>query len=275
MAFEVYEGLSEYEIFDFHAHPYINPRRNRGIYPHLLALDTPEALAEDLAKSGISGFAGSVLGGIDGGPANPTGDFAQIAAANEEALALRRRLGEVYYPGIHIHPDFVDESCAEIDRAADLGFCLIGELVHYSFGWDFTHPGLLPILEHALSRKMVLSLHVSGEEDIRGAAALADRFPRLPIILAHPGDGGRPRAHAEAMKGRKNMAIDLSGGGLFRYGTLTFLVRELGAERVFFGTDYPICTPSLYVGGVLCERISREELALVFAGNAKRILGIA
>lgn len=275
MAFEVYEGLSEYEIFDFHTHPYINPRRNRGIYPHLLALDTPEALAEDLAKSGISGFAGSVLGGIDGGPANPTGDFAQIAAANEEALALCRRLGEVYYPGIHIHPAFVDESCREIGRAADLGFRLVGELVHYAFGWDFSHPGLLPILEHAQGRGMVLSLHVSDVNDIAGAAALADKFPALPIILAHPGDGARPRAHAEAMRNRKNMAIDLSGGGLFRYGTLSFLVRELGAERVLFGTDYPICTPSLYVGGVLSERVTREELALVFAGNAKRILGIA
>ena len=110
---------------------------------------------------------------------------------------------------------------------------------------------------------------------MRGAAALADKFPALPIVLAHPGDGARPKAHVEAMKNRKNMAIDLSGGGLFRYGTLTFLVRELGAERVLFGTDYPICTPSLYVGGVLSERLSKEELALVFAGNAKRLLGIA
>lgn len=275
MAFEVYEGLSEYEIFDFHAHPYINPRRNRGIYPQLLGLDTPEDLVADLAKSGISGFAGSVLGGIDGGPANPTGDFAQIAAANDEALALRERIGDVYYPGIHIHPDFVDESCAEIDRASAAGFRLIGEIVHYAFGWEFTHPGMLPILEHALSKNMVLSLHVSGGVDINGAAALADQFPALPIILAHPGDGVRPRQHVEAMKDRKNMGIDLSGGGLFRYGTLTYLVKELGAERVFFGTDYPICTPSLYVGSLLCERLSREELALVFAGNAKRLLGIA
>ena len=270
MAFEVYEGLSEYEIFDFHAHPYIDPKGNRGIYPHLLGLDTPEDLVADLAASGIRGFAGSVL---SGGAANWA--WEHVRAANDDAFALRKRLGEVYYPGIHIHPDHVDESCAEIDRAAAAGFCLIGELVHYAYGWNFSHPGLLPILEHALSKKMVLSLHVSGEEDIRGAAALSDQFPTLPIILAHPGDGVRPRQHVEAMKNRKNMAIDLSGGGLFRYGTLTYLVRELGAERVLFGTDYPICTPSLYVGALLCERLSRKELALVFAGNAKRLLGIA
>lgn len=270
MAFDVYEGLSEYEIFDFHTHPYIDPKGNRGIYPHLLGLDTPEDLVADLARSGITGFAGSVLAGFD-----PTGDFTQVKRVNDEALALRRRIGDVYYPGIHIHPDFVDESCAEIDRAAAAGFCLIGELVHYAFGWELSHPGMLPILEHALSKNMILSLHVSGGQDIAGAAALADRFPQLPIILAHPGDGPRPRQHVEAMKNRKNMAIDLSGGGLFRYGTLTYLVRELGAERVLFGTDYPICTPSLYVGGVLSERLTREELALVFAGNAKRLLGIA
>lgn len=270
MAFDVYEGLSEHEIFDFHTHPYIDPRGNHGIYPYLLGLNTPEDLVADLARSGITRFAGSVLDGFD-----PAGDFTQIAHANDDALALRARVGDVYYPGVHIHPAFVDESCREIDRAADGGFRLVGELVHYAFGWDFSHPGLPPILEHARDRGMVISLHVSDEKDIAGAAALADRFPTLPIVLAHPGDGGRPRAHVEAMRERKNMAIDLSGGGLFRYGTLSYLVRELGATRVLFGTDYPICTPSLYVGGLLCERLSREELALVFAGNAKRILGIA
>lgn len=267
MAFEAFRDIEEYEIFDFHTHPYRNPAHNAGIYPHLLALDTKEALVADLSRAGITRFAGSVLR-----PFPKEEGFSPLARANDDALSLAAALGDAYYPGVHIHPDYVDESCAEIARAADAGYRLVGELVHYACGWDFSHKGLYPILECARARGMVVSLHSSGEADIEGAQALCAAFPTLPFVLAHPGDGARPRHHAEAMKRHANLFLDLSGTGLFRYGTLTYLVREVGAERILFGTDYPICTPAEYVGGVLCERLSRAERSLIFAGNAKRLL---
>ena len=56
--------------------------------------------------------------------------------------------------------------------------------------------------------------------------------------------------HLRRMKLSRNYFLDLSGGGLYRYGMLRRGVDECGAERFLFGTDYPICGPATYVGGV-------------------------
>ena len=80
--------------------------------------------------------------------------------------------------------------------------------------------------------------------------------------------------HIEIMKKCDNVCLDLSGTGIFRYGSVKRLVSDVGAERIIFGTDYPICNPAAYVGAVMGEKISDSEKELIFAGNAKRILGI-
>jgi len=76
------------------------------------------------------------------------------------------------------------------------------------------------------------------------------------------------------MKSNENAYLDLSGTGLFRYGMLKKLCCEVVAERILFGTDYPICNLKMYIAGVLGEKISDSEKELIFAGNAKRILNI-
>jgi predicted TIM-barrel fold metal-dependent hydrolase len=55
---------------------------------------------------------------------------------------------------------------------------------------------------------------------------------------------------------------------------LSQLVNDVGAERILFGTDYPVCNPGVYVGGVLAEKITDSAKELIFSGNAKRLLGI-
>lgn len=75
------------------------------------------------------------------------------------------------------------------------------------------------------------------------------------------------------MKKHENLCLDLSGTGLFRYGVLKYLIREVGADRILFGTDYPICNPRMYVEAIYGEEITEEERELVFHGNAERILG--
>ena len=49
-------------------------------------------------------------------------------------------------------------------------------------------------------------------------------------------------------------------------------VKAVGAERILFGTDYPITNPGMYVQAVLGEHISEEEKEKIFYKNAQRIL---
>ena len=252
-----------FEIIDFHTHPFLEVRdcicKYKGTTPV-----SPELTLQDLRGIGISRFCGSVIGTRGEG-------FEPIAASNVDAYALQEIYGGAYIPGIQIHADFVDESCAAIDEMLSRGERLVGELVPASYGWDYGHEGFRRILDHASGKGTVVSLHTMVSEDLE---RLLSDYPEVTFVLAHPGEQKTVFWHIDQMKKNDNAYLDLSGTGLFRFGMLSKLVSEVGAERILFGSDYPVCNAGMYVGGVLAERISDDAKEKILAGNAKRLLGL-
>lgn len=50
------------------------------------------------------------------------------------------------------------------------------------------------------------------------------------------------------------------------------LIKEIGYERVLFGTDYPFVTQAFSILSVLRATKNERERTAVFSGNAKRLL---
>ena len=96
----------------------------------------------------------------------------------------------------------------------------------------------------------------------------------VPGFHVHPAFLRESLEEVERMKKYPNLYLDISGTGLFRYGLLASAVKTVGAGRILFGTDYPICNPRMYVEAVLGEHISQKEKEDILFGNAQRILGI-
>ena len=99
--------------------------------------------------------------------------------------------------------------------------------------------------------------------------------PDLTFVAAHPGERDTLLAHIERMKKYDNLYLDISGTGIFRYLSLSRLVREVGSERILFGSDYPTCNPGFFIGGVLTEPLADCELENIFYNNAARILSVS
>ena len=251
-----------FEIIDFHTHPFLEQGENMCFYSG--TVESISDMCADMERAGISRFAGTVLNKDDTG-------ISGIISSNQRALELWDTLGEKYIPGFHIHPDFLDESEREIKLARERGVRLIGELVQYMHGYRFDHPKMHELLDCLDGGDEVISLH-SADPDIADMEALAKYRPDKTFVFAHPGDLNRLPKHIEVMKRRENVYLDLSGTGLFRYGMLKQLVDSVGAERIIFGTDYPICNPGMYVNAVLFEKVSDKDKELIFSGNAKRLL---
>lgn len=250
------------EIIDFHTHPFNCETGNFCFYSG--SVKSEEDFISDLEQSGISRFAGSVIDKVKK-------DFSGVIEGNRAALEIFERYGEKYIPGIHIHPDFLDESEREIESSYSKGVRLIGELVPYHHGWKYDHPRLPELFECLDGKDMVISIH-SNDTDLAALEKMAADNPEKTFVFAHPGDIPRVKGHIEIMKRLENVYLDLSGTGLFRYGILKHLCDSVGAERILFGTDYPICNPKMYVEAVLFEKISDREKELVLSGNAKRLL---
>ena len=260
---------TQYEVFDFHTHPFLNDSQNICSHKECFPMDAAYT-REVMEHLGVSRIAGSVV--IHQTKDSPV-DWAFMRAQNDAALQLQQLYDGFYVPGFHVHPSFVRESCEEIERQEGLGNRLIGELVPYMHGWsDYSCDAFDQILDCAEAHRMVVSFHAMGEDEMD---RMVEKHPKLVLVAAHPGEYGEFKRHMERMKKSDNYYLDLSGYGIFRHGMLRHAVDLFGAERFLYGSDYPTCNPAMYLGGVLLdELITPEQQKLILSGNARRLLGL-
>lgn len=245
-------------IIDFHTHPFIREENNFAMYDKNIDFIT------DMDNAGISAFCGSVV--------ERGADFKIIKRCNRDALELKKIYGNRYIPGIHVHPSYIEESEKEIEFAHKNGIKLIGELVPYMNGWqDYSTKEFSEILDIIEKYDMVLNLHPMNYDE---QEKMALNHKNIQFVFAHPGEKKDVDRYIEIMKKCENVSLDLSGTGIFRYGVIRYMISQVGAERIVFGTDYPICNAKMYVNAVLGEKLTDKERELIFSGNAKRLLGI-
>ena len=260
----------DFEIIDFHTHPFSDNEHNICVHKDIIAMD--EAYSKDVLMSmGITKICGSV---VERDSEKYENAWDRILENNNEALRLRDLYKGFYIPGFHIHPDFVEESVKEINRMAKEGVKLIGEIVPYMYGWkDYGSEGLSEILNEAGRKNMIVSLHTLPE-NAEGMEKMVSEHPDVIFVAAHPGEYPTIMMHTDFAKKYENYYIDLSGTGIFRYGALRRLIDSFGIERVLFGSDYPTCNPSTFVGGVLFDKtLTDAEKEKIFSLNTRKLLG--
>ncbi len=262
--------LNQLEIIDFHTHPF--PAREYNIcnyadHCHMGVEDTREVFR----TLGIDRICGSVIR-LD---PQCSDRWAKTLEENNAALKLREVYGDFYIPGFHVHPAYVEESIAEVQRMSKLGVKLVGELVPYIEKWnelDYGSDELHEILNEIGRHNMVVSIHAMDNDAMD---KMVKRYPDVIFVAAHPGEKGEFMRHLERARYSDNYLIDISGYGVFRYGMLRAAIDAMGADRVLFGSDFPTCSPAMYLGAVTLDHlITDSEKEKILSLNAKRILGL-
>ncbi len=262
---------TDFEIIDFHTHPFLTEESNICSHIPYCKMGVAETL-ETMDGLHISRFCGSVI--RRGCTETKEQRLQKILKNNAEALRLQEEYAGRYIAGVHIHPEFVRESCEALEEAAKRGGRLVGELVPYMDGWtEYASDAALEIFKRAEELEMVVSLHTMDEE---GMDKLLAACPRLTVVGAHPGELSQLLRHIERAKRFENYHVDVSGtAGYARYGAIRRLVDEIGAERVLFGSDFSTCAPAAVLGGVLLDdTLTDGEKEYIFSRNAKRILNL-
>ena len=264
------------KIIDFHTHPtwFNTSTRKIGVDPSL------ESFIEVMKLSGITMFCGSA---IDVELINSGKDYLSvIRALNERIFAAAEKYPDVIVPGIHVHSEYVSGSIEEIEKYSKKGLRLVGELVPYMLGGkrledprafgaaSYLEPGFLEIFKVCEEKGLLLSIHTSTPEEGR---ELAKRFKNLNIVMAHAGPVDSFIERVAAVKAHDNLYFDISGSGTFAQGVVEYAYKELGKEKILFGSDYPGYPPSAFVGIVSCADIPDEAKEYIFYKNAERLLG--
>lgn len=190
-----------------------------------------------------------------------------------------------------LHPASGRESTLrEIRRARDEGLIGLGELSPHSQAHAIDDPVFAEMLQLAGELRMPVNLHVTDpasrpyvgriETPLRDFVRIARAHPRTTFILAHWG-GMLPLVHPDASAAAlPNVFYDTAASPLlYDAGVWSRALPRFGADRVLFGSDFPL---NLYpkldeLPGLV--RLAAEARAggaddRVLGRNAARILGL-
>ncbi|MFV0338777.1 MAG: amidohydrolase family protein [Chthoniobacterales bacterium] len=253
-------------IIDIHTHP----RWHEG---KMMQHPRPEEGDAMLEKAGRLGICKLCLLGCFYAYPNEAG----IQAINDATIGLvQRHPGEIF--GLCFLNPMLPEKflIKEIERCLEAG--LSG--VKLEFEVNARDARLDPIMEFLAARDAFLLHHawyksvhkVPQESDPSDIAHLAKRHPNTKILMAHLTAGGM-RGVLD-IKHHANVSVDTSGSPAVA-GMVEYAVRHLGAERVLFGSDFPIRDFACQLGRIQGAKLKEQDRELILWRNAARLLKIS
>ncbi len=174
------------------------------------------------------------------------------------------------------------ESLEEIKRRVDQGF--VGLKAYYHV--KINDPLFYPIIEKMIDLKMIMLVHAEATLGTGGYrmkydkkrmpntsvpedfADIAKRYPEAMFQYAHTGGGPDWEYACKVLKNCPNVYVDISGSNN-EENMINFAVKELGEDRVLFGTD------NMYfqgVANVIASDLTEVQRRKIFFDNYNNIL---
>ncbi|MEW6387908.1 MAG: amidohydrolase family protein [Thermodesulfobacteriota bacterium] len=277
-------------ILDVHTHVFPEEicRRREDFFADepafRLLYDSPQARlvtpAEMLPALEEEGVEAAVIGGF------PWRQERLCRRHNDVILEAAARWPRKFIPFCTVHP-LEPGAPREVERCLAAGCRGIGELAWYS---DDPRGHLLdfmaPIAELCQHHQAPLLLHLNDPvgAPYPGKAAidlpeiynLLKTFPRVTWILAHWG-GGLPffgLLKKEVPETFINVYFDTAASPyLYRPEIYRLAAEMTGPEKILFGSDYPLLTPSRYLKEMEQAGLSEEWREMILGKNLARLLG--
>jgi len=179
--------------------------------------------------------------------------------------ALERDLHPRLTPAWAALPDEV--SVATLDRHRPAVVRLTPAVTQHNFATAGWCAG--PLLEY-LQDHSVVTLIARSDIEWSALAALAENFPRLPLVLLDP--GYRADRHLFPLLQRFPM-LHFDSATYLAHRQLEAYVEQHGPDRVLFGSRLPLYTPASALGVLATARISDSDRRAIAGGNLRRLLG--
>ena len=186
-----------------------------------------------------------------------------------------------------VNPAWGTETAAELRRCADAGLQGVGELHPDTQGFDATDAGVMgPVMGVLRELEWPTVIHSSepvghqypgkGKTTPDKLYRLVENFPDNVIVCAHWG-GGLPfyALMPEVPKVLSNVYFDSAASPfLYRPEVFDRVAGLVGAERILFGTDYPLIAHRQLRRQVDESRLSAGDRRAILGGNAIRAFGL-
>ena len=204
---------------------------------------------------------------------HPTPD--QIRQENDRVMRAVKAFPDRAYGSVYLSPVYLDFSLQEFDRCVRDGpMVSIGEIEAEARS---NVRDMDPIAERAVAMNLPILQHEwlkaggnePGESTPFDVVELAQRHPRLQIVCAHT--GGNWELAIRAIRDVKNVYAGTAGSDPTS-GFVEMAVRELGAERVIYGSDVGGRSFASQIAKVEGANVSESDKKLILGGNLRRLL---
>jgi uncharacterized protein len=265
---ERYDG----PIIDIHAHLF-TPEEQAQTSKHPAGI---EHLLEQDRRAGVTRSALIVMA--------PRGDLAATRALNDRAIAAASSSGGKLFAIGSVHPADGQDALDELARIARAGVRVI-KLHPNTQRFDVAAPEIAAVVKRAAELGIALLFDGFSPFDLNQPGKflqLSLANPTARIIIAHLGG---PLFDEMQMFGwirifpwnPRNVWFDVSAISHFLVGSpyqdqLVWVVRQIGVDRIVFGSDYPVDTPEHAVQDVRRLGFTADEQRQIFFDNARELL---
>lgn len=262
------------EIIDAHAHIY--PKKiaakataTIGMF-YDIEMDMPEGTAEQLLE--------------EGGRAGVTRYVVHSVATTAHQV---RSINEFIKREIEAHPEFIgfitlhqdlteDEISSEVEWAVANG--MHGIKLHPDFQRFNIDDPAVEKFYRAVGSKLPILFHIGDDRydfsKPERLVRMAKKYPQVTFIAAHFG-GYRCWSDAQLYVGLENVYFDTCSSLAFiSPDEAKRLIDLLGADRFFFGTDFPMWDATAELERFYAVPLTDSQREMILSGNIKRLLRI-
>jgi predicted TIM-barrel fold metal-dependent hydrolase len=263
-AYNIMEDVMKYRKIDAHCHPEDDLSRQ-------IAMADSLGITKLQISEPIVNFSGD-------SPEGPE----QAIKNNDVVLKAVKQYPDRFIGFFTLNPLYKKESLEEMKRCIDLG------MVGYK-GYTqakINDPVYFPIIEKLIENKMIVFMHAFCQLGMGGyrmkydigrfenttlpedMVDVANRYPEAMFHFAHIAGGGDWEYECKMLKQCPNIYVD-TGGSNNEENVIDFAIRQLGEDRIFFGTD------NCYhhgVGKVLASNATDAQKKKIFFENYNNVL---
>jgi uncharacterized protein len=213
------------------------------------------------------------------------GNIQDTRAQNDAVLEATKTGGSRFFPIVSVHPHDGSLAIEELDRLAKLGARVV-KLHPNTQNFDVSDPAVAAVVERCGSLGLIVlfdSFKPWDADQPGKFLQLAIQHQQTRMILAHMGYSQFRQFLAFGMLGKlglqTNVWFDISAiATSFADSPLeaefVWTLRQVGIQRVLFGSDWPVETPATAVDAVRRLGFNEQEEALVFYSNAAALLNV-
>ena len=265
----------QYTIYDSHAH----------IYPQKIAVKAASSVGS-FYDAGMAGN-GTVETLLTFGKEAGISKFVvhSVATVPHQVSSINRFILE----SCKAHPEFIGymtlhQDMTEQEIADEVDFCIEngfkGVKLHPDFQRFAINSPEAEKMYNVVGERLPILFHTGDKRYNYSSpyflAEIAKKYPKMRFIGAHFGGYSCWDQVADAYKGCDNVWFDTSSTTGF-FGDKEFLaglVKNFGAERFFFGCDYPMWKASEEIDRFLQIPLTEREREMIFSENLGAFLNI-